>query len=297
MITIAQLQQELSDAGHAASVMQQEQEVLMQCIAAAEEVIALKDDKTAAVEQQLCDMERMFEASAQAASELEQELEQVTSLADVTQLQLDTATADAEASGRELSVTAAQLAAAVAKCEQLQADVCQWSQRAHDVQIKLSDHQQAALVSEASASAERQTLIEALSSKESEFLSSQSRADTLAASVDRLQQLLRDVQDSASAAEQRTSIAEELAREMYSHTQASVSVKGSSMSGTDDAVHELRGQVAALQQELQERSREQMEWLQEMDGMRRLIQVSSEARLLNDGVADCVSGKRCGGCG
>jgi polyhydroxyalkanoate synthesis regulator phasin len=145
---------------------------------------------------------------------------------------------------------------------------------------------------EASASAERQTLIEALSSKESEFLATQSRADTLAASVDRLQQLLRDVQDSASAAEQRTSIAEELAREMYSHTQASVSVKGSSMSGTDDAVHELRGQVAALQQELQERSREQMEWLQEMDGMRRLIQVSRQARLLNEGVADCVSGKR-----
>jgi hypothetical protein len=60
---------------------------------------------------------------------------------------------------------------------------------------------------------------------------------------------------------------------MYSHTQASVSVKSAAASGSDDAVHEMRGQVAALQQELQERAKEQIEWLHEMDGMRRLIQV------------------------
>lgn len=47
--------------------------------------------------QQIGDLERMLASAAQAAAEREQELEQVTSLADVTQLQLDTATAEAEA--------------------------------------------------------------------------------------------------------------------------------------------------------------------------------------------------------
>jgi hypothetical protein len=62
---------------------------------------------------------------------------------------------------------------------------------------------------------------------------------------------------------------------MYSHTQATVIVQASGGGSTDNAVHELRGQVAALQQELQERAKEQMEWLHEMDGMRRLLQVTS----------------------
>lgn len=271
---IALLQQELDAARDACKVMGQEQEALVLCVAAAEDVMALKDEKVAAFQQQLWDMERLFEAAAQAATELEQELEQVTGLADVTQLQLDTANAEAETATREQQATAAQLAAAAAKCEQLQLEAEQASQRLHVLQAMVSELQQAAAAAEAAACAERIVLSESVATKESDLAAEKSRADALAASVERLQQLLRDVQDSASAAEQRSNIAEELAREMYSHTHASVNVKAASSSGSDDVVHELRGQVSALQQELQERAKEQMEWLQEMDGLRRMIQAS-----------------------
>ncbi len=271
---MALLQQELDGARDACKVMEQEQEALVLCVAAAEDVMALKDEKAAVFQQQLWDTERLFEAAAQAAAELEQELEQVTGLADVTQLQLDTATAEAEAATREQHATAAQLVAAAAKCEQLQLEATQVSQRLHVSQAMMSELQQAAAAAEAAATAERTVLSECVSAKESDLAAEKSRADALAASVERLQQLLRDVQDSASAAEQRSNIAEELAREMYSHTHASVNVKAASSSGSDDVVHELRGQVSALQQELQERAKEQIEWLQEMDGLRRMIQAS-----------------------
>lgn len=266
---VEQLQHEVSAATDAAEQLKQEQVLLVQCIAAAEDLIALKNEKAFAFQEQLSDMERMFAAAAQAAAELEQELEQVTSLADVTQLQLDTATAEAEAAAQEHMSVAAQLNAAVAKSERLQLEASDWSLRLRDEQEKSSEQQQAA----AAAAAECAALSESLAAKESELSAATTRADSLAASVERLQQLLRDVQDSASAAEQRSNVAEELAREMYSHTKASVSVKSASASGSEDAVHELRGQVAALQQELQERAKEQIEWLHEMDGMRRLIQV------------------------
>jgi hypothetical protein len=213
-------------------------------------------------------MERMFAVAAQAAADLEQELEQVTSLADVTQLQLDTTTAEAEAATVQLKTTAAQLDAATAQREQLRLELCR-------LQGELGEQQQVAAAAAAAASADRQQLVESLAAKESDFIAASSRADSLAATVERLQQLLADVQDSASAAEQRSNVAEELAREMYSHTQASVIVKVSGGSASDDAVHELRGQVAALHQELQERAKEQMDWLHEMDGMRRLLQVSA----------------------
>jgi chromosome segregation ATPase len=263
---VAQLQQELAAAGDAAEAMQRDQEALMLCMAAADDVILLKDSKTAALVEQLGDMERLFEAAAQAASELEQELEQVTGLADVTQLQLDTATAEAEAAAKQHAATTTELAAAAAECLQLQSQASEGAQQLLDTQKQLSDMQHA-------AAAQHQALVVSLTAKEAEFDAAKSRGDSLAASVDRLQQLLRDVQDSASAAEQRSAIAEELAREMYSHTHAPVSTKTSGGGASDDAVHELRGQVAALQQELQERAKEQMDWLQEMDGMRRLIQV------------------------
>jgi chromosome segregation ATPase len=270
---VALLQQELDCARDACKVMEHEQEALVLCVAAAEDVIALKDEKVAAFQEQLLDTERLFEAAAQAAAELEQELEQVTGLADVTQLQLDTATAEAETAAREHHATAAQLAAAVASCERLQLDVTEWSTRLQESQTMVSELQQCAAAAEAAACAQRQVLSECVAAKECDLAAERSRADALAASVERLQQLLRDVQDSASAAEQRSNIAEELAREMYTHTHASVSVKAASSSGSDDVVHELRGQVAALNQELQERAKEQMEWLQEMDGLRRMIQV------------------------
>lgn len=273
--TVALLQNELAAASEAARAMEQEQAVLVQCIVAAEEVIALKDDKAAAMQDRLNDMEHMFATAAQTAAEVEQELEQVTSLADVTQLQLDTATAEAEAAAQQHAHTVAQLAASVAKAEQLQLEASELSQRVDFIHGQMQAQQQsAAAAADAAAAVAREgleSLSAALAAKEADFAASSSRAESLAATVERLQQLLHDVQDSASAAEQRSNVAEELAREMYTHTHAAVTVPSSSGSGAGEVVHELRGQVAALQQELQERAKEQMEWLAEMDGMRRLV--------------------------
>ena len=124
-------------------------------------------------------------------------------LADVTQLQLDTATAEAEAATQEHKATSCQLAAAVAKCEQLQLEASESAQRALEAQGTLSEQQQAAAAAaEAAAAAfstEIQQLVDSLAFIESEFVAVSSRADSPAATVDRMQQLLRDVQDSASA--------------------------------------------------------------------------------------------------
>jgi chromosome segregation ATPase len=249
---VVQLLKEVESSSLAVQALELEQSALVQCITTAEDIIALKDQKACALQEQLDDMDRLFSAAAESAADLEHELEQVTSLADVTQLQLDAATAEA--------------AAAAAESSQLQEKLSALSQRAHDAQ-ELFEQQQH------DSATKCQALIDALASKEADLAAASSRAETMASSIDRLQQLLRDVQDSASAAELRSNIAEELAREMYSHTQASTSLPSTVSSSTGDEVHDLRGKVAALQLELRERSNEQMEWLQEMDAMRTLLKV------------------------